>query len=273
MEHRKIAFIGAGNMAAAIIAGLVSGGYPADRISVCAPSGTHRDALAQRHGVISSGDNAAQAAWADVVVLAVKPQIMAEVCAALRPATDWSRKLVLSIAAGVRVERFQELLGEDVNIIRVMPNTPSMVGRGMSGLYAPDRVGQADRRFAANLMSAAGKVCWVDREDGINAVIAAAGSAPAYFFLFMEAMQQEAQRLGFDRATARMLVQQSAAGAAAMVAANPDLDIGALRAQVTSKGGTTAAALKVFGDSGLPGIVAAAMQAAVVRAGEMEKLF
>ncbi len=155
----------------------------------------------------------------------------------------------------------------------VMPNTPSLVGKGMSGLYAPEQVSQQDRDYTGDLMASVGKVCWVDDENGINGVIAAAGSAPAYFFLFMEAMQKEAERMGFDSQTARDLVQQAASGAAALVEANPDTPLGTLREQVTSKGGTTAEALRVFNERQLPETVAQAMQAAVSRAQEMEKLF
>ncbi|WP_413737078.1 pyrroline-5-carboxylate reductase [Sodalis sp. RH21] len=273
MQQRKIAFIGAGNMAQAIVAGLVATGYPADLITVCAPSENHRDALAREHGVQSSADNAASASRAEVVVLAVKPQLMADVCRQLAQSVDFSGKLVLSIAAGVTVNRFYALLGEPLNLVRIMPNTPSLVGKGMSGLYAPAQVNEADRAFTADLMGAVGRVCWVSEESGINGVIAAAGSAPAYFFLFMEAMQQEAVRQGFDEATAGLLVRQAASGAAALADANAGTAFATLRQNVTSKGGTTAAALDVFNQHQLTQTVADAMQAAVKRAEEMEKLF
>lgn len=273
MQQRKITFIGAGNMAQAIISGLVANGYPANLITVCAPSATHRDALAQRLGVHSSADNAANSQTAQAVVLAVKPQLMAGVCQELSRRVDFSGKLVLSIAAGVTVSRFQALLGESLNLVRIMPNTPSLVGEGMSGLYAPANVSQADRDYTAALMSAVGKVCWVEQESGINGVIAAAGSAPAYFFMFMQAMQQQALAMGFDEASARLLVQQAASGAAALAQASPDTDFATLRQNVTSKGGTTAAALAVFEQQGLSDTIASAMQAAVTRAEEMEKLF
>lgn len=191
----------------------------------------------------------------------------------LREQVDFSGKLVLSIAAGIQVSRFYQLLGDKLNIVRIMPNTPSLVGKGMSGLYAPAQVSRQDRDYTGDLMASVGKVCWVDDENGINGVIAAAGSAPAYFFLFMEAMQKEAERMGFDSQTARDLVQQAASGAAALVEANPDTPLGTLREQVTSKGGTTAEALRVFNERQLPETVAQAMQAAVSRAQEMEKLF
>ncbi|MGL5429557.1 MAG: pyrroline-5-carboxylate reductase [Vibrio sp.] len=272
MEHRSIAFIGAGNMAHAIIAGLIASGYPATQIVASAPSLTRRQPLETQYGIRTTSDNLVAAQHADVVVLAVKPQLMAEVCKPLQ-SVDFSGKLVISIAAGISVQRLNQMLATELNVVRVMPNTPSLVNLGMSGLYAPDSVSQADKTFTTQLMQSVGEVCWVEKESAINSVIAAAGSAPAYFFLFMQAMQQEAMAQGFDQATARLLVQQSALGAAAMVKANPDLSLDTLREQVTSKGGTTAQAIQTFNDHQLSEIVAKAMQAAVARAQEMEQLF
>lgn len=234
MQHRHITFIGAGNMAKAIIAGLVNGGYPAEMITATSPSMTQDSPLHTELGVNCSSNNLESARQADVIVLAVKPQMMADVCQPLTQ-LDLSGKLILSIAAGVSVERFYQLLGK-IDIVRIMPNTPSLIGLGMSGLFAPANVSQADRDYTEALMTAVGKVCWVNDETGINGVIAAAGSAPAYFFLFMEAMQQETERLGFSSQDARLLVQQAALGAAHMVEENSQLDIATLRQQVTSKG-------------------------------------
>lgn len=273
MQHRTIGFIGAGNMARAVIAGLVKAGYPAELIRVSAPSATRREALVSEFAVKGYADNVQCAQQSDVVVLAIKPQMMAAVCQALQQPVDFSRKLVISIAAGITLERFYALLGASLNMVRVMPNTPSLVGWGMSGLYAPPQVSREDRHFTEVLMKSVGEVCWVEAEAGINSVIAAAGSAPAYFFLFMEAIQQQAERLGFDRATARLLVQQTANGAAALAAASPDTSFATLREQVTSKGGTTAEALRVLQQHQLADVVAEAMQAAIKRAQEMEKLF
>ncbi|KYP97121.1 pyrroline-5-carboxylate reductase [Sodalis-like endosymbiont of Proechinophthirus fluctus] len=273
MQHCNITFIGAGNMVQAIIAGLVNNGYPAHLITVCAPSATHRGALAERYGVQSSGDNLRGARNADVVVLAVKPQLIAQVCESLRVEVDFSGKLVLSIAAGVTLSRFYELLGENIAIVRMMPNTPCLVGKGMCGLYAPPQTSEEDRAFSAQLMGTVGKLCWLKQESDINGIIATASSAPAYFFLFMEAMQQQALTLGFDETTARTLVLQAAAGAAALAADAGDTSFAILRQNVTSKGGTTAAALQVFEQQELSRTVASAMQAAVARAEEMEKLF
>ena len=272
MEHKKIAFIGAGNMVRAIVSGLVANGYPAQSIIATAPSETRRQPLEQDFGIRTTSDNIAAATEADVVVLSVKPQMMEEVCKPLQ-SIDFSNKLVISIAAGINCSRLEDMLATKLNLVRVMPNTPSQLGLGMSGLYAPEYVEEQDKAFAAELMQACGKVCWVEQESGINNVIAAAGSAPAYFFLFMEAMQAEAIAQGFDKDTARTLVQQAALGAASMVVENPETELSTLRENVTSKGGTTAEALRTFNEHQLSDIVAKAMQAAVARAEEMEKLF
>ncbi|NRN28849.1 pyrroline-5-carboxylate reductase [Photorhabdus heterorhabditis] len=273
MEKRKITFIGAGNMAHAIIAGLVKGGYPAELINVCAPSNTRRDVLAKEYGVNSSSDNIRYAQEADVIVLAIKPQVMADVCQPLKDQVDFSNKLVLSIASGIPVARFNVLLQDKLNIVRIMPNTPALVGQGLSGLFASEQVRQSDRDFTEVLMNSVGKTYWVKDENGINDIIAIAGSAPAYFFLFMESMQQEAERLGFDSETAREIVLQTAVGSAALAASKANLPFATLREQVTSKGGTTAEALHIFYEGKLPEIVSNAMQAAIRRAQEMEKQF
>ncbi|WP_281223575.1 pyrroline-5-carboxylate reductase [Photobacterium sanguinicancri] len=272
MEQRSITFIGAGNMAHSIIAGLVTSGYNANLITATAPSAERREPLARQYGIHTDDDNVRAAEHADVIVLAVKPQLMACVCEKLQ-GINFTNKLVISIAAGISAQRLNEMLACELKLVRVMPNTPSLIGKGMSGLYASEIVGQQDKTFAEQLMQAVGEVCWVEQESGINAVIAAAGSAPAYFFLFMEAMQAEAIKQGFDSDTARLLVQQSALGAAGMVQANPDLELSTLREQVTSKGGTTAEALRIFNEHQLSDTVAKAMRAAVSRAEEMEKLF
>ncbi|CAM2933442.1 pyrroline-5-carboxylate reductase [Vibrio rarus] len=269
---RNIAFIGSGNMASSIISGLLESGYPAQAITATAPSQSSRSKIAQRFSVSTTADNHHAASVADVIVLSVKPQIMSDVLAKLSD-IDFSNKLLISIAAGITIPRLQAMLGKPANFVRVMPNTPSLVGLGMSGLFAPEQISQQDKDFSGELMQAVGKVCWVEEESQINAIIAAAGSAPAYFFLFMEAMQKEAIAQGFDEQTARLLVEQSAAGAAQMVVENSELELSTLRQQVTSKGGTTAEAIATFNQHQLSDTVAKAMQAAVKRAEEMESLF
>ena len=274
MQHRILAFIGAGNMSRSIIAGLVQAGYPADRIIAANPSRPKLDALANDYGIRITQDNAEAARAAEVIVLAVKPQLMAAMLSALvAQLGTLEGKLLISIAAGIKVARLAEMAGGHGRIIRTMPNTPSLLGLGMTGLYAPPGIEQADRELAEQMMQAVGKTLWVDQESGINGVIAAAGSAPAYFFLFMQAIAEEAEAMGFSPEQARLLVQQTALGAAAMVEQNPELSLQTLREQVTSKGGTTAEAVKTFQEQGLMPLTARAMQAAVTRAGEMETLF
>ncbi|AWL12876.1 Pyrroline-5-carboxylate reductase [Saliniradius amylolyticus] len=272
MQHRKIAFIGAGNMSRSIISGMVSSGYPAEAITAANPSRPKLDALSNDFGINITQDNLEAVRNAEVVVLAVKPQLMEEVCKHLQQA-DLNGKLFVSIAAGIKAARLQQMLGGDYPLVRTMPNTPSALGKGMTGLYADSQVSDTDRSFAGDLLGQVGDVAWVDEEDMINGVIAAAGSSPAYFFLFLESMQDEALRMGFDRETSRKLVQQACLGAAEMVCQNQDLELSELRAQVTSKAGTTAAALNHFEDNGIRELVSGAMQAAVTRAKEMSDEF
>lgn len=275
MQHKRtLAFIGAGNMSRSIIAGLIQAGYPAGRIIAANPSRPKLDELADQFGIRITQNNAEAAREADVIVLAVKPQLMAAMLEALvAELGSLAGKLLVSIAAGIKVERLQEMAGGHARIIRTMPNTPSLLGLGMTGLYAPTGIDQADRDFAEQMMQAVGKTLWVAQESGINGVIAAAGSAPAYFFLFMQGIAEEAEAMGFSPEQARLLVQQTALGAAAMVEQNPELSLQALREQVTSKGGTTAEAVKTFQEQGLKPLTSRAMQAAVTRAAEMETLF
>ncbi|WP_429080772.1 pyrroline-5-carboxylate reductase [Aeromonas bivalvium] len=274
MQQRSIAFIGAGNMSRSIIAGLRQAGYPADRILAANPSRPKLDELAQQFGIGITQDNAKAARASEVIVLAVKPQLMATMLAQLvSELGSLEGKLLISIAAGIRIERLSDMAGGHPRIIRTMPNTPSLLGLGMTGLYAPAAIGEEDRLYAEQLMQSVGKTLWVEQEAGINGVIAAAGSAPAYFFLFMQAIAEQAEAMGFSPQQARLLVQQTALGAAAMVEQNPQLSLQALREQVTSKGGTTAEAVRTFQEQGLMPLTAQAMQAAVARAAEMETLF
>lgn len=272
LEEQTIAFIGAGNMSRAIISGLITAGFSADKIIAVNRSLEKNAKLNKDFSIKVSQDPISATKSAQIIVLGVKPQSMAELLTSMHE-IDWQNKLVISIAAGVSVERLNELTHCNLRLIRVMPNTPSLIGEGMSGIYASKLVSNNEKQFAQQLFSAIGKTCWLENEEEINAVIAAAGSAPAYFFLFMQAMQEEAQNQGFDEKTARLLVQQAALGSAKLVEENPDLSLVTLREQVTSKGGATAEALKIFNQADLSNIVAKAMQAAALRAKEMESLF
>lgn len=273
MEHRKIAFIGAGNMTASIISGLIESGYPSELVMASNPSNGKLIDLNKRFSIQTTQDNNVAIEWADVVVLSVKPQIMASVCAQFVSSDSLKNTLFISIAAGIQVSRLKQMLNTDATVIRCMPNTPSMLGKGMSGLFAETSATDLDKQFAGDLMQQVGEIAWVETEQMIDVVIAAAGSSPAYFFLFLQAMQDQAMSLGLDKNTSRLLVQQAMLGAAEMVCHNPDLELSQLRAQVTSKGGTTAKAIEHFQEQGLERIVADAMQAAIVRASEMSNQF
>ena len=264
----KIAFIGAGNMAKAIVIGLVNNGITATNIMVANPSPEKRLALAEHYGVLQTDNNTTAAQFADVIVLCVKPYLISKVCKKISQSIDIANKSFISVAAGTTVAQIQQALGGNYPVIRVMPNTPSQLGLGMSGLFASPEVNNTQKQMATQLMTAVGKIIWLKTEDQIDDIIAVAGSAPAYFFLFMEAMEKQAQQLGFSAQESRMLVEQTALGAAQMVIKN-SVPISELRKNVTSKGGTTQAALAQFEKDGLEKIVANAMNAAIKRAKEM----
>ncbi|MBF0751441.1 MULTISPECIES: pyrroline-5-carboxylate reductase [unclassified Pasteurella] len=271
MQQKLIAFIGGGNMAQAIVLGLLKQGYPAAQIIINDPNEEKRAYFAKL-GVQTAENNVESVTRAEVVLLAVKPQMMAEVCAPLS-AVDFSDKLFISIAAGISTARLQALIPSAKSIVRVMPNTPALVGEGISGLFAPENTAETDRTFAQSLLNAVGKTLWVTEENQMHAVTAASGSSPAYFFLMLEAMQQSLIEMNIDTHTARQLVQQSMLGAAKMVVENPHITLATLRENVTSKGGTTAAALDVFNKRQFNQTVEEAMQACVARSQEMETLF
>ncbi|MGF7452779.1 pyrroline-5-carboxylate reductase [Pasteurella bettyae] len=271
MQQKIIAFIGGGNMAQAIVFGLLNKGYPANKLIVCDRNAHKRELFAEKNVCVDLS-NLAAVEKAEVIVLAVKPQAMAETCRALS-AVDFSKKLVISIAAGISIARISSLLPTAQSIVRVMPNTPALVSEGMAGLYGKSTLSEEYRQFAEDLLNAVGETYWAANEEEMHVVTAASGSSPAYFFLFMEMMQKALLEMGISAENARTLVQQSALGAAKMVVNNPQLELSTLRENVTSKGGTTAAALAVFNQQQLEQTVKQAMQACVARSKEMEKLF
>jgi len=264
----KIAFIGAGNMNSAVISGLIKQGIPASNVMVTNPSAEKRLNLAKQLGILQSENNIDAAKFADFIVLGVKPHLIATVCQEISAQIDISDKCFISVAAGCTIAQIEDALGQPCSVIRTMPNTPSQLGLGVSGLYASSKTNEQQKQVAQELMSAVGMIKWLDNEREIDHIIAVSGSGPAYFFLFMEAMEKQAKELGFSAKESRELVQQTALGAAQMVV-NSDLSISQLRENVTSKGGTTQAALKSFTDDGLPQIVTKAMNCALHRAQEM----
>ncbi|NQZ24263.1 MAG: pyrroline-5-carboxylate reductase [Colwellia sp.] len=264
----KIAFIGAGNMNGAIISGLVKTGFSAKDIMVSNPSPEKRLALKEQLGILETDNNIAAANFADFIVLGVKPHLITSVCQKISETINISNKCFISVAAGCTVAQMQNALVNPCAIIRTMPNTPSQLGLGVTGLYAAEKVSDQQKQVADALMSSVGIVKWLTTEDEIDQITAISGSGPAYFFLFMEAMEKQALAFGFTEKESRELVQQTALGATQMVA-NNDIPISELRANVTSKGGTTNAAINSFIDDGLEQIVTNAMNSALHRAKEM----
>lgn len=271
MQQHKIAFIGAGNMSRSIISGLSAKHYPNSLIMAANPSTEKLDALEQQFCISTTTDNNAAIAWADIVVIAVKPQLMETMCRAIT--TDLSDKLFVSLAAGLCCQSYYDYLGQQVPLVRVMPNTPSLLGLGMSGLFADAGVTEEDKALISQIMGSVGETLWVEQESHIDLVTACSGSSPAYFFLMMEYMQQSAVRMGLTGEEARLLIQQAALGAAEMVRHNDHLELSELRKQVTSKGGTTHAAIETFKSQGFDTMIDNAMTNAVKRASEMAKEF
>ncbi len=263
--HNKIAFIGAGNMAASIIKGLVANDFPASAITASAPSATHREPLQQATGIQTTDNNQQAVAHADIVLLAVKPHMMQAVSLSLAGTVQTSKPLIVSIAAGITLTQMEQWLGTDCAIVRCMPNTPAQVQSGITAAFANQHVTQQQRQQVTQLLSAIGAVVWVDQESQLDDVTAISGSGPAYFFAVMEAMQTVGEEWGLAPEMVKKLVLQTALGAA-QLAVKSDVDVATLREQVTSPGGTTEAALMCLQHGDLPALFKQAMTAARDRA-------
>ena len=264
----NVAFIGAGNMNSAIISGLIKTEISPSNIMVSNPSPEKRLALASKFGISQTDDNLIAAKFADTIVLGVKPHLIAQVCQEISAAMDVSKKCFISVAAGCSISTIEKALNKPCTVIRTMPNTPSQLGLGVTGIFPSNLANQQQLDIAEQLMSAVGITRWLKSEAEIDNIIAVSGSGPAYFFLFMEAMEKHAMTLGFSAKESRQLVQQTALGAAQMVI-NNNIPISELRDNVTSKGGTTQAAINSFIDEGLEQLVTNAMNCALHRAKEM----
>lgn len=266
MSDTHIAFIGAGNMAASLIGGLRAQGVSATNICASDLHPATRDKVSREFGIATYADNNQAIAAAQVIVLAVKPQGMKQVCldlaAHIKPG-----QLVVSIAAGISCQSLENWLGPQA-IVRCMPNTPALLRQGVSGLYANAQVSAAQREQAQQLLSAVGLALWLEQEALLDAVTAVSGSGPAYFFLMMEAMTLAGEKLGLDRASAALLTQHTALGAARM-ALESDVDAAELRRRVTSPAGTTEAAIKHFQSQGFEALVEGALAAASRRSAEL----
>jgi len=263
-----IGFIGAGNMASAIIEGLVAEGRDPQTVVAFDPDREKTDRLRDRLAIRVADGNEPLLGGCEIVVLAVKPQAMRDVLAPLAAALPDTPPLIVSVAAGIRAASIEKWLGRRLAVIRVMPNTPSLVGVGAAGLYANDLVVPAQRESAETLMQAVGITAWVDNEHQLDTVTGIAGSGPAYFMLFMEAMVEAAAARGLDPDTAHKLVVQTCGGAAALARSSPE-SLEQLRINVTSPGGTTERALDVMKNAGIDEIIRSAVNAAADRADEL----
>jgi pyrroline-5-carboxylate reductase len=268
LNEATIAFIGAGNMARSLVSGLLASGYEPLRIRASDPSAEQRATVAAL-GIEVVTDNAACVADAAVVVLAVKPQVMGAVMAAL---PLHRAQLVISIAAGVPIASMEQWSATTQPIVRCMPNTPALLGAGITGLYANAAVTDAGRALAERILGAAGRTLWVEREDLLDAVTAVSGSGPAYFFYLMEAMIDAGEALGLTREMAAELTLETAYGAALM-ARQREAEPARLRQNVTSPGGTTERALGILEEAGVRRSVEAAIGGAAERARELAREF
>ena len=265
----KITFLGGGNMANALIGGLVGKGFAATDIAVIELSAEGRERLVAAYGVCTYAAADAAAMACDVIVLAVKPQQMKEAVAPMVPQLD--RQLIVSIAAGLRLEDMSRWLGGHRQLVRTMPNTPALIGAGVTGLYALPEVDAAGRERAEQVLRAVGSTVWIDDEAQMDAVTAVSGSGPAYVFLFIEALQQAGEGLGFTPAQARQLAIETTLGAAKLAAQSAE-PASVLRERVTSKGGTTEAALKKMAECGVLDGIVAGVRAADTRGRELGEL-
>ncbi|MGB1109572.1 MAG: pyrroline-5-carboxylate reductase [Gammaproteobacteria bacterium] len=268
MTQPVIAFIGGGNMASALLNGLVADGYPTGALIVTDPDDSKRQTMESSLGIRTTGDNDFAVGEAQVVVLAVKPQVLRGVCESIRDAVQRRKPLIISIAAGVRSSDIERWLGDDLAVVRCMPNTPAMVGAGATGLLANQRVSAEQRQQAEMLLRAAGVTVWVKKESDIDVVTAISGSGPAYYFRVMEAMQAAAEGMGMPAETARLLTLQTAFGAAKMALESDDSPA-TLREKVTSPGGTTEQAINALDAGELGELFDTAMRAARDRAEEL----
>ncbi len=268
MQNFNIGFIGGGNMAHSLIGGLVANGFRRDRISVAEPDEQRRSWLAAEFGIHALEENPQVAADADLLLLAVKPQLMKQVARQLAATVQQNRPLVVSIAAGIRISDLERWLGGSCAIVRAMPNTPALVECSATALYANRRVDEQQRERAESVLRAVGLALWLSSEELMDTVTALSGSGPAYFLLVMEAMQQAAVTMGLDAESARLLTLQTAFGSAKMALESSE-DAASLRQRVTSPGGTTERAVQVLEEGGIRELFQQALGAARERSEQL----
>ena len=265
----KITFLGGGNMANALIGGMLKQGFTASDIHVIDPGAEARDKLAAAYAVNTHASAETMPASPDILVLAVKPQQMKEACIPLLG--KLGNAVVVSIAAGLNLDTLSRFLGGHRKIVRCMPNTPALVSLGITGLFALPEVSDEEKAAADRVLRAVGSTVWIDSEAKMDGVTAISGSGPAYVFLFIEALQQAGAELGFTPEQARQLAIETVQGAAALAAQSTE-PASVLRERVTSKGGTTEAALRTMAEKGVKEGIIAGVKAAEARGQELGKL-
>lgn len=258
-------------MARSLIGGLLNDHYPAANLCAADPDETQRQQLSAALGIKTHVSNSAACDNANIIVLAVKPQIMASACQALAPVIAESQPLIISIAAGIQTGSLENWLGDSQAIVRTMPNTPSLVGSGAAALFASKAVSDEQRQQAESILRAVGLTLWLEDEADMDAVTALSGSGPAYFFLLMEQMQKIGENMGLSREAARLLTLQTGFGATKM-ALESELDCAELRHRVTSPGGTTEKAINKLLDGNIDNLIDEALNAARERAKELATL-
>lgn len=266
--NRSVCILGAGNIGRALVGGLLRSGTRPEQLTVGEKSVAARETLARDFGVSACADNAPAAAGAAVVVLAVKPQDAVATLAGLAELFARQRPLVVSVAAGVRIAALQSACGAGIGVVRAMPNRPALVGAGITGLYAAGEVSAADRASAERVLGSVGETVWVPSEEALDVVTALSGSGPAYFFLLAQLMAEAGERLGLEAPAARRLARATLYGSG-LLAQAADCDLKRLRAEVTSAGGTTEAAVRVLEGADLRATVVQALAAAAQRSREL----
>lgn len=272
IQDIRIRFVGAGNMAASIIGGLINKGMTASQITASDPGRNQRAYIEREFQILTYDDNNAHFGIPDIVVIAVKPQIMKTVLKDVAVSIQQTNPLVISVAAGITTSQIKSWLESELAVIRTMPNTPALIGQGAIGMFASPQVSAEQKQLTEQIMDALGTSIWVGKESQIDAVTALSGSGPAYFFMFMEYLQQAAVKLGLSETDAALLTKKTAVGAALLAQRSPETLL-QLKNRVTSPNGTTDAALKSFTESDIESVIEKALIAANQRSVTLSKEF
>ncbi len=272
IQDIRIRFVGSGNMAASLMGGLINKGITASQITASDPGKNQRAYIEEQFQILTYDDNNAHFGMPDIAIIAVKPQIMKQVLADVKDSIQRTQPLVISVAAGITTAQIGGWLQAELPVVRTMPNTPALIGQGAIGMYANQQVSAEQLRLTEQVMDAVGTSIWVSKEAQIDAVTALSGSGPAYFFMFMEYLQQAAQKLGLDAADAALLAKKTATGAALLAERSPE-SLNTLKQRVTSPNGTTAAALDSFAANHIEQVIEDALLAAKNRSEELSREF